>query len=510
MSGRARKLPKRFTDQEPGETNILKLKLQLEEMKRKNLALEKEVALCRRSPSRSSQNTTSINPVSTQISLRLGTEEVTKIIPLFNPSNSASLNASQWVETIENIRHLYEWDDRSTLFYASLRLGDAATNWFAGYRGEISTWDDFKIKILRDFSSEENSADVHVKLLSRQKDETESYESYVYEMAAMGKRGKLDNNAIIKYIISGLRDTTLMSNLITANCNSIPDLLTTIKSLKDIQKQAETRQRFENSIISKNIHRPVLKPYYNNSIRMQTPYFKNQFTQICYNCRSPGHLASECKSSFREKNPKYRQINNSFRSPGHFASEGRNRNRENYQPLAYNPKHQNFQNQRKEPICYNCQVAGHLSRDCKKRHHPFKRDQVSEEPPRKIHRLHRVEDEGGLLQNIDVDGHTMKAFVDLGSDCTTIKQSEVQKLGWEMLYCNTQLQGFGMRCNNAIGKIIKNVTLGEVTLKIDILVVQDQLQDYQMILGRNFLDSDKVCLTRRSGVLTITHTEKNM
>lgn len=109
-----------------------------------------------------------------------------------------------------------------------------------------------------------------------------------------------------------------------------------------------------------------------------------------------------------------------------------------------------------------------------------------------------MDDECGLLKDVDIEGHHVVAFVDLGSDCTTIKQSKVQDLGLKMDYCNAKLQGFGTSCNNSIGKITKNVTLGDVSLKIDILVVDDRLQQYEMILGRNYLDSEKVCLIRKS------------
>ncbi|XP_035916250.1 uncharacterized protein LOC118513957 [Anopheles stephensi] len=120
-------------------------------------------------------------------------EEVKYLIPEF----SDGLGISQWLKTIQHNSEIYGWQDRTKLLYASGRLTGAAREWFDGFRNSIKTFDEFTDEIKKAFPDQANEALIHSQLASVSKKPSESYNSYVYRVNALGKKGRVSEEAII-------------------------------------------------------------------------------------------------------------------------------------------------------------------------------------------------------------------------------------------------------------------------------------------------------------------------
>lgn len=202
------------------------------------------------------------------------------VLPEFDPAKTNKLTADQWIEKLESLATLYDWDEKALLFFATSKLRGAARFWYDSTTDTVTTWGDFSCELRRSFPSNFDQADIHIQLTRRMKKADESYESYVYEMAAIGKKGRIDTSSIIKYIIAGITDRDLARSLAFCEVEGVQQLLGRIKTYEALSEQTKMKHDF------------------------QTPKFKKEqstgprpvsTTIRCYNCGAKGHRSSECK-----------------------------------------------------------------------------------------------------------------------------------------------------------------------------------------------------------------------
>lgn len=96
---------------------------------------------------------------------RLGIDQVKALIPELSPSPSSVLTTQQWLTHVENLSHAYQWDDKSTLLYATLRLGEAAKYWHLSRDIRNDSWQKFKLDLLVGFPSSFDEASINAKIL---------------------------------------------------------------------------------------------------------------------------------------------------------------------------------------------------------------------------------------------------------------------------------------------------------------------------------------------------------
>ncbi|XP_049277896.1 uncharacterized protein LOC125761102 [Anopheles funestus] len=207
-------------------------------------------------------------------------EEVKYLIPEF----SDGLGINQWLKTIRHNSEIYSWQDRTKLLYASGRLTGAAREWFDGFRNTIKTFDEFAEEIKKAFPDQANEALIHSQLASVSRKPSESYNSYVYRVNALGKKGRVSEEAIITYAIKGLSRDPIYNCLITRDYSDIYELIDFIKRREThflIRKTQDTRNP---SSYSANASKT------NTGKEMAT----ERNGQRCYNCSDFGHHASQC------------------------------------------------------------------------------------------------------------------------------------------------------------------------------------------------------------------------
>ncbi|KAK9702530.1 Zinc knuckle [Popillia japonica] len=201
----------------------------------------------------------------------------------FNPGKLNSSTATQWIRTVENLTQIFKWDDRTLLFNAIAKLSGAAKMWFEGGKEGIIDWNTFKERLILDFPTAVDDADIHFELSKCKKRVDESYEHYVYSMKAITSKGNLSEKAIIKYIVAGMNDKDLSKMLAMSGPCDVQDLLTKIKNYESTMQNVHT------------------KPHaYTKSVTNLPDNKKTENDKKCYNCNEYGHISLKCPKPQRK------------------------------------------------------------------------------------------------------------------------------------------------------------------------------------------------------------------
>lgn len=386
-----------------------------------------------------------VSAVSHNLPYRMGMDEICGLIPEFRPGFANSLSAPQWVNHIENLKQIYSWDDRSTLLYATLRLKDSAQFWHQSRQTVSDTWAHFKADLISGFPSDIDEASIHAKLMARRRQPSEPIEYYFYEVCALAKRGRLSDEATRKYIISGLGDQNLITILTASSSTNLIDLLAKIKQYEGVKDQEK--------------------------------------------CRGTG-VEKSVSSSFKPFSGDRGNLRFS-QSTGNRVQEARGRQHNNWLPRS-----SNFNG-----TCFKCGMVGHKSFNC------VRRQPARPNPTKKMSLV--VKDRRDLVQMVLIDGIQMEAFIDLGSEWSTIRRRECEFQNWEISKGAITLKGFGGGMCTTIGRIKKNVKIGEVELPLEIAVVPDNIQETPMIIGQNFTDRPGVKIVKSRGKLEVLREGNN-
>ncbi|XP_046407908.1 uncharacterized protein LOC124172512 [Ischnura elegans] len=377
-----------------------------------------------------------------------------RLLPTFNPSEKNGMTAAQWVKRVEGIADAYSWSNAMLLTQAVGKLGGAAKFWFDSIVEDMRTWADFRDKLVCGFPSSVDQADVHLELMRRQKGRNETYEMYVYTMKTIAKKGEVDDSSLIKYILSGIGDKELSKVLALIEFTSIEHLLRSIKRYENLCERNRPSD-------GRNIDQPG---------RQQTPRGvtsetvsvtggdglvpgKGSYREMrCFNCNEGGHLARECV-----KRPKM--------------------------------------------VCYSCGKEGHMARQCP-------RATPRREEGRNIRRI--LQDHTNLkdeyYKRVKIDGKTVAGFVDLGSDCVTLTESAAESLGMTYLRNGVPkvLKGFGRGVCRPSGTKETLLEIDGIKIDVEILIVPDEAQEEDLIIGRSALDRDGITIVKTTGKLEIT------
>uniref|UniRef100_A0A1B0D862 Uncharacterized protein n=1 Tax=Phlebotomus papatasi TaxID=29031 RepID=A0A1B0D862_PHLPP len=330
--------------------------------------------------------------------------EAKEEIPKFRPGES-NMNPSKWVADVEVMKNTYQWESRQTRLYAASRLRGAAVKWYGkiGYESrhlELLEWDDFRREFLDAFPDVNDFSEIHNKLLKRKRKATEDLEDYIYDVQHMGKMVDMNDEQIRKYILSGLDDQELRGMVSMSHRCSVPELLRQLKAAESVLRDVRCRKDYgSHSRASSSKRRRV-----------------------------------ECTGSHQSNrsNKSDRDERSSGGSPGRSSSLERG---------TTSSRKQSGQNPhvKKGPICYSCNKPGHLARNCP--------DKMEVKPEGKngvqVRVLEKVMTKKNEFEKtIKIRGQSLAAFVDLGADCSAIRERCARRLDLNTEPCEVKLRGF--------------------------------------------------------------------
>lgn len=108
-------------------------------------------------------------------------------------------------------------------------------------------------------------------------------------------------------------------------------------------------------------------------------------------------------------------------------------------------------------------------------------------------------------KNAIIDGNCIPAFIDFGSECTMIKLSEFNNLGYTFEDYNLPtLRGFGNSAVKAIGKKTVRMIVDGVEANVELLIVPDSVMHVPLFIGQSFTEQPHVVIRKTSEYLEIT------
>lgn len=161
--------------------------------------------------------------------------------------------------------------------------------------------------------------------------------------------------------------------------------------------------------------------------------------------------------------------------------------------------------QRREKLtCYGCSGKGHLKRDCPGRSNAETNVTATGVAVDNPHRY---------LKNGVVRGAVVSLLVDTGSHYSLIKQSVAKRIGLVIEHAAQPLYGIGsvtVPTTTTVGRALESITVDGVEAgPVTLLVVPDDAQRTELIVGRGWLDLPYVTYYKTSNDLIIKRIDKN-
>lgn len=206
-----------------------------------------------------------------------------RLISDFDPNHS---NVNDWLHKINDLAHMYRWDELTIVYLALGKLKGTARVWYDGLRSTRYTWKQWQEMLIKTFPSKINFGKLFY--------EAATYEAMpgqdlsVYSFTKQSKINKLgidlSDEQIVDCVIEGIKDKQIQLAVRAANCKTFVELADYVRHFPST------------STVSTKIK---VKP----NINVQNYYKQNQSRRVqCFRCKEFGHKKTDCIKRVTETN----------------------------------------------------------------------------------------------------------------------------------------------------------------------------------------------------------------
>ena len=340
----------------------------------------------------------------------------------------------KWIQDLEDMATLFSWNDLQFFIFAKKSLDGLAKLFIQGEKS-INSWIKLKKILLSEYGSRLNSATLHKMLQERVKNKNESIHEYFLIIKELASRGKIENDALIQYVIDGIPDDTNNKIMLygTKSLNEFKEMLKIYENIK-LQTSNRTYKSNDKNYNKEHFIKQDIKPcpkvpnpqddLYNSKVR-------------CFNCGTKGHKSNVCK-------------------------------------------HKKF-----GVKCFKCNNFGHKSFECP--------EQKTGQAVNNKTSIRKIESTTPTNMNkcIQIDDLEIFALIDTGSQVNIIKSESHKKLGSPVLQkSNILLNGFGKSSVATIGNFYCEMVIDNQNFNTRFYVVSDEIMEkIDAILGNEFLQT---------------------
>lgn len=365
---------------------------------------------------------------------------LTNVIPEFDPLSTEQTIVT-WLTKVEEAAEIYNWDERETIHFALPKLVGLAQTWYKGLSTMLYSWTEWKRKLIESFPCRYDYAELLTQMLAKRVRYGESLEQYYYAKINLLNRCGIVGRKAVDCLLHGVDDRAVRIGAQAARFRGTEDVLKYFKTIKP----GTSRETADRSGQDKRNSLP------NNNRNKSDANKRSTFVIKCHNCNEEGHKSFKCNK-----------------------------------PLMK---------------CTLCNREGHLDLYCRSKRPAIQNTErpSSEVKDEKQVALVNYSDDTNqkYVLEILVNGQPINCQVDLGSQCTLVRESEAKRLK-----LNTSLdrlpvlRGLGGFHIKPLGKCNADVTVQGIKENIEILIVEDAALKHPALLGHTFTEKPGITIIK--------------
>lgn len=359
---------------------------------------------------------------------------LSNVIPEFDPL-SKDQTIVTWLTKVEECADIYDWDEREIIHFALPKLTGVVKQWYQSQSTVLYTWTEWKRKLIESFPCRQDYAELLSEMLAKRVRYGESLEQYYYTKINLLNRCCIVGRKAVDCLLHGVDDRAIRVGAQAARFREPEEVLKYFKTVK------------------------------------------------------PGTSKDIGDRSGRERKPA---------QPNDKSRDDRNR--------ISSDGHKSFRCSKPLTKCDSCNKTGHLSQYCRSKltsntqNNENRDDTVDNnlKSEKQVALLDHAEDSNHkYIFEIKVNGEPIMCLVDLGSQCTLIRDSEAKRLNLSLCQDNLPiLRGIGGHQVQPLGKCNVNVTVQGIDENIEILVVDDHVIKHPILLGHSFTEKANITITK--------------
>lgn len=373
-------------------------------------------------------------------------------IPEFDPQNT-NISVEHWIRNLEAIGKMHGWDERTLICNCTSKLTGYAKNWYERQSCYDVSWHEWKTKLIKAFPFTRNKLSQIRELVNRVKLPREDPIQFYYEKLGIGMSCDMTDEVITEAIIGTLGDKLLEVGAVSAGCHDSASLLKYLANVKT------------SSI-----------PFGENNDKIRTVSEPKARGLRCYHCGQMGHKAQVCTN--KRNHEKHDQIVcRSCNKKGHIEAN------------CFNKRNLNVS-------CSYCKFKGHTSEQCRKR--------ASNKSVKNVQMVCLDSSDKKYFKTVQINGTSCNAFLDFGSSCNTMRKSFSEQL--KLVQHPNDLvviKGFGDGLTVPLGVVTATLTVDGVQRVCEFYLVPDDVQDFDILVGQPFTESENVVFLKTSSQLNI-------
>lgn len=369
---------------------------------------------------------------------------LSNVLPEFDPL-SKDQTIVTWLTKVEECADIYDWDEREIIHFALPKLTGVARQWYQSQSTVLYTWTEWKRKLIESFPYRQDYAELLSDMLAKRVRYSESLEQYYYtKMNLLNQCGIVGRKAV-DCLLHGVDDRAIRVGAQAARFREPEEVLKYFKTVKPgTSKEVGDKSGREKKLNQSND-------------KSRLGQNNKTITNIkCFNCNEVGHKSFKCVKPANK--------------------------------------------------CDFCNKKGHLSQHCRTKvannnQNNERRDDTDNnnvKNEKQVALLDQDENSNDKYNfEIKINDKPIMCLVDLGSQCTLIRESEAKRLNLNLISERLPLlRGIGGNPVQPLGKCDVDVTVQGINDNIEVLVVDDNVIKQPVLLGHTFTEKPNIIITK--------------